>query len=87
MIRNEAKDDIFSFKLSKDGDKKCGVWLSMGFETFEIIVLVTLALTLAYKMGKKHMQEKRMDSEDEGGQKNMRPKNSKNSDRCLKKSN
>ena len=73
MIRNEAKDDILSFKLSKDGDEKCGVWSSMGFKTFEIIVLVTLA----YKMGKKHMQEKRMDSEDEGGQKNMRLENSK----------
>ena len=44
MIRNEAKYDLFSLDLSTDGDKKCSKWSSLGFETFEVVVLVTLAL-------------------------------------------
>ena len=53
LVRDEAKYDILSLDLSKDGDKKCGVWSSMGFETFEVNILVVLVLTLAYKMGKR----------------------------------
>ena len=53
LVRKEAKYDILSLNLSKSGDKKCGVWSSMGFEAFEVIVLVVLVLTLNDKMGKR----------------------------------
>ena len=53
MIWNEAKYNILSLDLNKEGDKKCSKWTSLGFETFEIIVLVTLILTLIYKMGRR----------------------------------
>ena len=33
--------------------QSCSKWTSLGYETFEIIVVVTLALNLAYWMGKR----------------------------------
>ena len=52
-MKNEAKYDILSLDLSKDGSNKCGVWSSMGFEAFEILMLVLLALFLIYKVGRR----------------------------------
>ena len=52
QIKNENKYDISSVDFSKD-DKKCSKWSSMGTETFEIILLVTLVLTLAHWMGRR----------------------------------
>ena len=53
MIRNETRQNIFFLDLSKDGNKKCPKWSSLGFETFEITALVTLVLTLVHKMGRR----------------------------------
>ena len=57
LIRNENKYNIVSLDLSKDGDKKCSKWSSLGFEIFEIIILATLALTLSYWLGKRTCEE------------------------------
>ena len=37
---------FLSLDVSKDGDKKCRVWSSMGFKAFKVFVLVVLVLTL-----------------------------------------
>ena len=52
LIRNRNKYDIFSVDLSKDGDGKCTEWKSLGFEVFEIIISIFLAITLAYWLRK-----------------------------------
>ena len=38
LVKNKAKYDILSFDLGKDGNSKCGVWQSLGFEIFEILM-------------------------------------------------
>ena len=53
LVRSEAKYDILSLDLSKDGDKKCGIWSSMGSKTLKVFILLVLPLTLAYKMGRR----------------------------------
>ena len=51
LVKNEAKYDILSLDISKDDSSQCGVWSSLGFETFELLVLGMLVLFLMYKLG------------------------------------
>ena len=39
--------------MSKDDSSQCGVWSSLGFETFELLVLGMLVLFLMYKLGRR----------------------------------
>ena len=50
LVKNEAKYDILSLDLSKDDSSKWGVWSSLGFETFEILMMVLIVLFLMYKL-------------------------------------
>ena len=50
LVKNEAKYDILPFDISKDDSSKCGVWSSIGFETFEILVMVLPVIFLMYKL-------------------------------------
>ena len=53
LIRKENKYDILSVDLSKDRVGKCTTWKSLGFEVFEIINVICLALTVAYWIGRR----------------------------------
>ena len=53
LVRNNTKYNILSVDLSKDGNNKCRVWSSMGFEAFELLMMVLLTLFLIYKLGRR----------------------------------
>ena len=48
IIRNQIKYDILSVDMSNDIGQKCSKWSYVGFEIFEILVLIIIILTLAY---------------------------------------
>ena len=58
-VENTIQRGVFNFDISSSGDSDtCEIWHSLGFKTFEWLVIVIMIIVFSYWMSKKCMGKK-----------------------------
>ena len=59
IIENKIQKGIFNLDISSSGESEtCEIWHSLGFKTFEWLVIVIMVIVFSYWMSKKCMGKK-----------------------------
>ena len=54
LVKNTAKNDLLSVDITSKADgSQCGVWSSLGFEIFQLLILGMLILLITNKLGRR----------------------------------